>query len=133
MVWSWMGLYWRRHYRPSPRSFSPRPPEAGTMGRCHSHEVLPMVAAMLTLHFHLEGCHSLKERRQRLGGLRDRFGRPPQPAGCEAPGEPLPPASWHFLALAQTRPQLARTLARCEQFAATSLDAVITAQSLEWL
>jgi len=92
-----------------------------------------MVAAMLTLHFHLEGCHSLKERRQRLGGLRDRFGRLPQLAVCEAPGEQLQQASWHFLALAQTRPQVERTLERVEQFAATSLDAVITDQSLEWL
>lgn len=92
-----------------------------------------MFAGLLTLTFHLEGCRSLKERRQRLGGLRDRFGRLPQIAVCEQPSDTLQHACWHFLALAQTRAQVEQSLDRIEQFAARELDAVLTEQSLEWL
>ena len=40
------------------------------------------VAALHVL-IRLPGCRSLKEKRGRLGGLRDRFGRNPQIAVCE--------------------------------------------------
>lgn len=93
----------------------------------------PMHVAALSLTFHLEGCDSLKERRQRLGRLRDRFGRQPQVAVCEEPPENLQHSRWHFLAMAQTRPQVERLLGAIEQFAARELDAVLSDQSLEWL
>ena len=92
-----------------------------------------MIAGLLTLNFRLEGCNSLKERRQRLGGLRDRFGRQPQVAVLEEPTDDLKQACWRFLALTQTRPQAEQLLTRIEQHAASELDAVITGQTLEWL
>lgn len=92
-----------------------------------------MIAGLLTLNFRLEGCDSLKERRQRLGGLRDRFGRLPQIAVLEEPIDNLKHACWRFLALTQTRPQAEQLLTRIEQYAATELDAVVTGQSMEWL
>ena len=42
--------------------------------------------AVLRLRFHLEGCGSLKDKRQRLCGLRDRFGRLPG-YGCQRSAE----------------------------------------------
>ncbi|MEE4283615.1 MAG: DUF503 family protein [Pseudomonadales bacterium] len=43
-----------------------------------------MNIACLTIVFHLHGCQSLKDKRQRLAGLRDRFGKQTQVAVCES-------------------------------------------------
>ncbi|MBP2280178.1 uncharacterized protein YlxP (DUF503 family) [Psychrobacter sp. PL19] len=43
-----------------------------------------MHIAILTLTFTLPGCSSLKEKRQRMGGLHARFGRNPAVAVCES-------------------------------------------------
>ncbi|TDN97844.1 MULTISPECIES: DUF503 domain-containing protein [Halomonas] len=43
-----------------------------------------MHIAVLTLTFSLPGCRSLKEKRQRMGGLHERFGRHPSIAVCES-------------------------------------------------
>ena len=92
-----------------------------------------MIAGLLTLTFRLEGCSSLKERRQRLSGLRDRFGRLPQIAVCEEPSDNLKHACWQFLALTQARPQAEQLLTGIEQYAAAELDAVVIGQAVEWL
>lgn len=39
---------------------------------------------ILTLQVSLPGCMSLKEKRQRMGGLHERFGRNPAVAVCES-------------------------------------------------
>ncbi|MEM1232270.1 MAG: DUF503 family protein [Pseudomonadota bacterium] len=57
-----------------------------------------MPAIELILDFHLSGCRSLKERRGRLRGLRDRFGRAPGVCLFEAPLAHLQQARWHFVA-----------------------------------
>ena len=43
-----------------------------------------MPIGILTLTFSLPGCGSLKEKRQRMGGLHERFGRSPSVAVCES-------------------------------------------------
>lgn len=43
-----------------------------------------MHIVILTLTFTLPGCSSLKEKRQRMGGLHERFGRSPSVAVCES-------------------------------------------------
>lgn len=43
-----------------------------------------MPIGILTLTFSLPGCSSLKEKRMRMGGLHERFGRNPAVAVCES-------------------------------------------------
>lgn len=43
-----------------------------------------MHIGILTLSFSLPGCGSLKEKRGRMGGLHERFGRNPAVAVCES-------------------------------------------------
>ncbi|WP_026349098.1 DUF503 domain-containing protein [Psychrobacter lutiphocae] len=43
-----------------------------------------MPIGILTLTFSLPGCGSLKEKRMRMGGLHERFGRNPAVAVCES-------------------------------------------------
>ena len=43
-----------------------------------------MHIAILTVTFSLPGCGSLKEKRQRVGGLHQRFGKNPAVAVCES-------------------------------------------------
>jgi uncharacterized protein len=93
-----------------------------------------MHIAILTLNFHLEGCASLKEKRQRLGGLRDRFGRQPGIAVCES-GEQdaLQRAEWSFVIAAGSRAIADRLVAEIETFVAETLDARVGARELEYL
>jgi len=93
-----------------------------------------MELCILTLRFHLEGCTSLKEKRQRLGGLRDKFGRLPQVAVCESNDQDtLDKAEYTFACLGTSGQQVNATLHGIEQFAATSLDAVIVERQRERL
>jgi uncharacterized protein YlxP (DUF503 family) len=87
----------------------------------------------LTLFFHLEGCASLKEKRQRIGGLRDRFGRLPSVAACESgAADSHDKGEWSFACLASRRGDVARTLEQIERYAATELDATIYDRQLEY-
>ncbi|HSG91637.1 MAG TPA: DUF503 family protein [Pseudomonadales bacterium] len=61
----------------------------------------PASIIALTVIFHLDGCRSLKERRGRLGGLRERFGRNPRIALVEHPGDDPQASRWTFLILGQ--------------------------------
>ena len=90
--------------------------------------------AILTLRFHLEGCASLKEKRQRLAGLRDRFGRLPGMAVCESGLQDAhQQAEWTFVAVAGTRRLAEQLLGEVEAHASQELDARIAARELEHL
>jgi hypothetical protein len=93
-----------------------------------------MHIGILTLVFQLEGCASLKEKRQRLGGLRDRFGRQPNIAVCES-GEQdaLQRAEWSFVAVAGSRQLVDQLLAGVENHVAQEIDARVLERSLEHL
>ncbi|NIC06645.1 DUF503 domain-containing protein [Billgrantia bachuensis] len=66
-----------------------------------------MHIAILTLHVSLPGCASLKEKRQRMGGLHERFGRNPAVAVCES-GEHdrLEASEWTFVAVGNERQKI---------------------------
>ena len=93
-----------------------------------------MHLAVLTLRFHLEGCASLKEKRQRVGGLRDRFGRQPNVAVCESGDQDaLQRAEWSFVVAAGTRAIVDRAVAEIETFVAETLDARVSGRELQYL
>ena len=88
--------------------------------------------AVLRLRFHLEGCGSLKDKRQRLSGLRDRFGRLPGIAVCESDAhDSLAEAEWSFVAAGGSRQITDRLVADVETFVAESVDARVMARDLE--
>ena len=72
-----------------------------------------MHIAVLTLSISLPGCRSLKEKRQRMGGLHERFGRNPAVAVCES-GEHdrLEASEWTFVVTAAT---LAKVESLCSE------------------
>ncbi|WP_339844458.1 DUF503 domain-containing protein [uncultured Halopseudomonas sp.] len=62
-----------------------------------------MHIGILTIRFSLPGCVSLKEKRQRMGGLHERFGRTPSIAVCENGELDRHEASeWSFVVAATT-------------------------------
>jgi uncharacterized protein YlxP (DUF503 family) len=81
---------------------------------------------ILTLEFRLEGCRSLKEKRQRLGRLRDRFGRAPNVAVCEdAHQDSHQLARWSFVAVGSRQQVVERTLGGIERDVQECADARI--------
>ena len=60
-----------------------------------------MNVRLVTVDFYLDGCRSLKEKRQRLKGLRERFGRATGVAVCESDYQDAhQQAQWSFVAVA---------------------------------
>lgn len=69
-----------------------------------------MHIAILTVTFSLPGCGSLKEKRQRVGGLHQRFGKNPAVAVCESGERDRHDASeWTFV-IAMTSKREAQSL-----------------------
>lgn len=63
-----------------------------------------MHIGILTMIFSLPGCGSLKEKRQRMGGMHERFGRDPAVAVCESGEHDRHDASeWSFVVVANTK------------------------------
>jgi uncharacterized protein len=89
---------------------------------------------VLRAEFHLGGCRSLKEKRQRLQGLRERFGRAPNVAVCEsAHQELLQRAEWTFVAASAGPDVVERVLADIERNLQSSVDAELIDVRREWL
>ena len=90
--------------------------------------------AVLRLRFHLEGCASLKEKRQRLSGLRDRFGRLPGIAVCESDAQDsLSEAEWSFVVAGGPREICDRVIADIERYLKESIDARVFSRNFEHL
>ncbi len=63
-----------------------------------------MEISVVTCKFSLPGCGSLKEKRQRVGGLHERFGRNPSIAVCESGDrDRLEASEWSFVVAADSR------------------------------
>lgn len=63
-----------------------------------------MEISVLTFKISLPGCASLKEKRQRVGGLHERFGRNPSVAVCESGDrDRLEASEWSFVVAADSR------------------------------
>lgn len=93
-----------------------------------------MFIAILTLSLHLPGCSSLKEKRQRVAGLRDKFGRQPQIAVCESGhNDTWQSSEWSFVLAGTDKRQLTQLLDQIENHAEQNLDAVINTSEREWL
>lgn len=72
-----------------------------------------MHIGVLTVRISLPGCRSLKEKRQRMGGLHERFGRNPAIAVCEsAEHDRLDASEWSFV-VAAASPQKVESI--CSQ------------------
>ncbi len=93
-----------------------------------------MVVGILTLRFYLTGCQSLKEKRRRVMGIRDKFGRKTNIAICESDlHDTLQNAQWSYIATAGNRKTVEQCLTQIEEFAKQSIDAVIISREIEYL
>ncbi len=87
-----------------------------------------MYIRLLTLEFRLVGCRSLKEKRQRLGGLKDKFGRASNIAICEEDYlDSLQRAQWSFVAVGKSGRIVEKTLMELERTIQTNVDAELVA------
>jgi hypothetical protein len=83
-----------------------------------------MLIGLLRVSFVLPGCRSLKEKRQRLGGLRERFGRQVNVAVCESNFQDIHDrAEWSFVAAALTSRLVEQILSDIEQRIVETVDA----------
>ncbi|MEZ5558144.1 MAG: DUF503 domain-containing protein [Pseudomonadales bacterium] len=93
-----------------------------------------MSIGAMRIEFYLAGCRSLKEKRQRLNGVRERFGRLHHVAVSETHYQDLlQRAEWTFVATAAARDVVERTLTDIERNLQESVDAQIIAVDREWL
>lgn len=93
-----------------------------------------MRVGLLRLNLFLHGCRSLKEKRQRVGGLRDRFGRQVNVSVCESQhADSLQRAEWSFVASAGDGVIVERIFSDIERAARGSLDAELLDADFEWL
>ena len=83
-----------------------------------------MNVRLLTVDFRLGGCRSLKEKRQRLKGMKERFGRAANVAVCESDFQDVHQrAQWSFVATAANGGVAERTLNEILQTIESSVDA----------
>ncbi len=84
----------------------------------------PVPVSLLVLEFHVHGCGSLKEKRARLGGLRQRFGKRAGVAVCESAHQNSHSrAQWSFVATAADGLLAQKALQEIEVFASRFVDA----------
>lgn len=82
-----------------------------------------MHIAILTFVFSLPGCSSLKEKRQRIGGLHERLGRNPAIAVCESGQHDIHDSSeWSFVAVANTKREAESLCSQIEEKIQSSID-----------
>lgn len=88
----------------------------------------------MTIEFYLGGCRSLKEKRQRLNGIRERYGRAHNVAVCESDHQDLlQRAQWTFVAVAASRDVITRALTDIERNLQGTVDAELIDVQREWL
>lgn len=93
-----------------------------------------MNVRLLTVDFRLGGCRSLKEKRQRLKGLKEKFGRAPNVAVCESDYQDVHQrAQWSFIAAAASGDVAERMLADILQSIELSVDAELIGVAQETL
>ena len=93
-----------------------------------------MHIGILTLSFSLPGCRSLKEKRQRIGGFHERFGRNPAVAVCESGELDRHDASeWSFVVVGVTRREIESVCSQIEEKIQSSVDARVMDAVREFL
>jgi uncharacterized protein YlxP (DUF503 family) len=90
--------------------------------------------AVLQVDFLLRGCRSLKEKRQRLKGIREKYGRSANVAVCESAHQDTHHrAQWSFVAAASSPEVVERTLTEIERSLQLGVDAELVSAQREWL
>ena len=93
-----------------------------------------MIIGLLTVSFYLPGCSSLKEKRHRLAGLRDRYGKTNTIAVCESDlADQWQSSQFSFICIAREKKQVESSLAKIVNHCQTSLDAQLLDHGIEWL
>jgi len=93
-----------------------------------------MHIAVLTVRIALPGCRSLKEKRQRMGGLHERFGRHPAIAVCES-GERDHHATseWTFVVVGTASREVSALCSEIEDKLQRTVDGQLLDATREWL
>ncbi|MCE8032260.1 MAG: DUF503 domain-containing protein [Halomonas sp.] len=93
-----------------------------------------MYIAVMTVRISLPGCASLKEKRQRMGGLHERYGRNPAVAVCES-GEHdrLEASEWTFVVVGNERPKVESLCSEIEDKLQRTVDGRVMEVSRELL
>lgn len=93
-----------------------------------------MHIGILTLSFTLPGCGSLKEKRQRMGGLHERIGRNPSIAVCESGELDRHDASeWSFIVVATSKRKVESLCGEIEEKVQRVVDARIMDVAREFI
>ena len=93
-----------------------------------------MTIACLTLDIHLPACRSLKEKRSRLRGLRDKFGRDPGIALSETEfHDQHDRAQWCLVAIGGDSGRVQAKLSNIESYIHEHIDGYVTEGTLEFL
>lgn len=93
-----------------------------------------MHIAILTVTFSLPGCASLKEKRQRVGGLHQRFGKNPAVAVCESGERNRHDASeWTFVVAMTSKREVESLCSQIEDKLQSAVDARIMAIEKEFI
>ncbi len=91
-------------------------------------------ACLLRIQLHFPGCRSLKEKRQRLKGLRSRLGQAANLAVCESGHQNAHQRSeWSIIAIATESAAVDRSLTRAERLLEQTLDAQLAGAQRQWL
>lgn len=93
-----------------------------------------MHIAVLTMTFSLPGCLSRKEKRQRMGGLHERYGRNPAVAVCESGGQDdTETAEWTFVITGNQPRKVESLCSEIEDRLQRTVDGRVTGVSREFL
>ncbi len=88
----------------------------------------------LTIEFQLPACHSLKDKRRRLGGLREKFGSKPNVAVTESGWHDIHHrARWTFVIVGENPRVIESLHEQIQTYASQSVDALVTHSSREYL
>ena len=93
-----------------------------------------MYIAILTITFSLIGCGSLKEKRQRMGGLHARFGNTPSVAVCESGERDRHDASeWTFVIVGLSKREVESQCSQIEDKLERTVDARMVSVEKEFI
>ena len=88
----------------------------------------------LTFRFRFPGCQSLKEKRGRMRGLRDRFGKNPMLSVCEMGlADSHQFSDWAFLACSLERALIDKNFSQIEEFVLGSMDVEVVDVKRSWI
>lgn len=86
-----------------------------------------MHIVILTMTFSLPGCQSLKEKRQRMGGVHERYGRNPSVAVCESGARnSLDTSEWSMVVVGTTSQQVESLCSEIEDRLQRTVEARVT-------